>query len=120
MSSTWKTNGYTLRWIIRWYVFLLALQTAQEKKCTSLRGDNLSHKTGVDINTSLTIDEITFQKKNTTCNTISRLTTYYTNTLGQHIVFRVYKTVILLHMHIYIHEYTNYFCNLFKATSIRV
>jgi len=34
--------------------------------CADPRRDNLSHKTGVDINTPLTIDEITFQEKNAT------------------------------------------------------
>lgn len=50
-------------------------QTAQKKEgkkkrkrgcAADPRRDNLSHKTGVDINTPFTIDEITFQKKNAT------------------------------------------------------
>jgi len=50
------------------FVFASCSTDGPEKKreWTNPRGDNLSHKTGVDINTSLTIDEITFQKKNAT------------------------------------------------------
>lgn len=51
------------------YMFVLAsccADGAKKRGCADPRGDNLSHKTGVDINILLTIDEITFQEKNAT------------------------------------------------------
>lgn len=71
MHLMWRIIRRVYLCVLHSYCAQTARKKGRKKKrkrgcAADPRRDNLSHKTGVDINTPFIIDEITFQKKNAT------------------------------------------------------